>query len=157
LELHDIRAGFNVESPDGDLNYMIRMLDILRRSGRARRPKDKSYSIDNNKIYYIGYSNGAIFSSIVAQKYGNLYFKAMVNIMGRFGENASEVTDLNIVNPLPILFITGSNDPYKIGCEYAFNFFKNRGYNVNINISEDTDHTYPISHEKLMISYLFDH
>lgn len=132
---HDRRCGFNIKNPDNELIHMEKVLEEMH----------KLYNI--NKTYYIGFSNGAIFSSIVAQKYGNKLFTAMVNIMGGFGHNCLEVSDMNISNPLPILFITGTLDEYKDSCIYAHNFFESKKYNSMLKILPNHDHTYPVGEE----------
>lgn len=142
--VHDRRCGFNIKNPKTDFCYTKQLLDIIK----------KMYNIDNTKIYTVGYSNGAIFSSILAQKYGSKLFKSMVNIMGGFGYEHSEVSDIGIVNPLPILFVTGTDDPYSDGCTYAHDFFLTKDYDSSVKILPDHDHTYPIDEETHIWAYL---
>ena len=112
--VYDRRCDFDIKYPNDDLHYMKNMIE----------PTTRRFKIDPSGIFYIGFSNGAILSSIIAQKYGGSIFNKMVNIMGGFGHQF--VLDLNfqITNLLPILFVTGTHDNYKSSCEYAFYFSK---------------------------------
>jgi predicted esterase len=140
----DRRCGFDIKYPNDDLHYMEKMI----------RTATTTYNIEENGIFYIGFSNGAILSSIVAQKYGGGVFNAMVNIMGGFGHQFILDLDLHVINPVPILFITGTHDDYKSSCEYAFYFFKNRGYDVKMKTLDNISHIYPISEEEHILSFL---
>jgi len=130
-EYHDRRCGFNVKNPEHDLKYMNDMIKIIWNDHNI------------NDIYYVGFSNGGIFSSIVAQKYGGKIFKKIINIMGGFGKNNLEVCDMKEYNPCSMLFVTGTKDDYMTSCEFACDFFKNKGYDVNIKILQDVGHVYP--------------
>ena len=56
-------------------------------------------------MYYVGYSNGAIFSSHVAQKFGNVLFKGICNMMVGFGKYNKEVEIYkDKLNPVSMLF-----------------------------------------------------
>jgi predicted esterase len=140
----DLRAGFNVKNPIDDIQYT---LDII-------KTVNNLYNINQTKIYFIGFSNGAIFSSIIAQKIGNTIFNKIVNIMGGFGKNAFEIKLYNEYHPLPILFITGTNDDYKESCEYAYNYFKTHHYDTEIKILNNIGHEYPINEEPFIWLFL---
>jgi len=140
--IYDKRCGFNIKNYDAELKHME---DILKKINNL-------YSIDN--VHYIGFSNGGIFSSIVAQKYGNKIFSSIINLMGGFGHKNSEVLDMQIYNPLPILFISGTNDEYLDSCIYAHEFFKINKYNATIKILPNRDHTYPIDEEENIWMYI---
>ena len=74
--------------------------------------------------------------------------------MGGFGIQHINELDYKITNPLPILYITGTQDIYKPSCEYAQYFFKKRGYKTSIKILQYVDHTYPVSEEAFILEYL---
>ena len=140
--VYDRRCGFDIKYPNDDLHYMEKIIKTV----------TERYHVDG--IFYIGFSNGAILSSIVAQKYGGSVFEKMVNIMGGFGHQFVLDLDFHITNPLPILFITGTHDDYKSSCEYAFYFFKNRGYDVKMKTLDGVSHVYPIWLEEYILSFL---
>lgn len=140
----DPRCGFNIKDPVEDLKYLNNMIKLI----------ITKYNVDKEKIYFVGFSNGGIFSSIVAQIYGNQLFAGIVNIMGGFGQNCAEVKQLSIFNPLPVLIITGTNDDYLTSCEYAHEYFKLHGYDSKITVLHDFGHTYPINEEENIWNFL---
>lgn len=140
----DHRCGFNIKNPDKDFQYLENMVKFL----------IKEHDADLEKFYFVGFSNGGIFSSLVAQKYGCQLFRAIVNIMGGFGKDSGEVKPVEINYPLPILVITSTNDDYRTSCEKAHKYFLSRGCNSKILIISDFGHNYPINEEENIWNFL---
>jgi predicted esterase len=112
------------------------------------------YNINLNKVYCIGFSNGGIFSSLVAQKYGNRLFAGIANIMGGFGKHHTEVELYFGVNPCRILFLTGTKDDYKTSCEVAYDYFVSIGYDCQLKVICDVGHQYIIDEEETIWDFL---
>lgn len=140
----DFRAGFNINNPDEDIQYTLDIIETV----------CNMYNIDQSKIFFVGFSNGAIFSSVIAQKIGSKKFNKIVNIMGGFGKYTLEVPLYNECHSLPILFITGTDDDYKTSCEYAYQYFKLCNYSTTIKILNNIGHKYPITEEPFIWSFL---
>jgi poly(3-hydroxybutyrate) depolymerase len=134
----DRRCGFRVRDPEPDIAYAREMIAHV---GRIR-------SVDETRIYCVGFSNGAIFSSVLAQRCGGDVFAAMANIMGGFGKEGREVAPEGIDGPVPLLFVTGTLDDYRDGCERAHDHFCSRGYPSSIRVLEGVGHTYPAGDEE---------
>ena len=58
--ISDHRCGFNIKNPQKDFEYLENMVEFLLQNNYT----------DKQKFYFVGFSNGDIFSSLVAQKYG---------------------------------------------------------------------------------------
>jgi predicted esterase len=144
----DKRCGFRVRESEPDIVYVRAMIDRVR----------EIRSVDATRIYAVGHSNGAIFSSVLAQQLGSSLFAAMVNVMGGFGKEGQEVLPKAADKPLPLLFITGTDDAYKKGCECAHHFFASHGYASSIKILDGVGHKYPQGNEEEhMWSFLATH
>ncbi|AVK76398.1 Abhydrolase incomplete domain containing protein [Pandoravirus neocaledonia] len=144
----DKRCGFRVRDSERDIAYVRAAIDRVR----------KIRSVDATRIYGVGHSNGAIFSSVLAQRLGGSVFAAMVNVMGGFGKNGQEVLPVAADKPLPLLFVTGTHDAYKEGCECAHRFFAARGYASSIRVLDGVEHKYPRGdEEERMWSFLAAH
>ena len=136
--LIDKSNGFNVKYPEEDFEYLKGLISYIK----------NNYQIDSNRLYYAGYSNGAIFSSLVAQEFGSDIFAAISNSMGGFGKESKEVKQYKIFKPLPIYIITGDNDDYKESCVFTKEFFEKNGFIVKIDIIPNKSHSYPKGKEK---------
>ncbi|AGO85445.1 Abhydrolase incomplete domain containing protein [Pandoravirus salinus] len=135
---HDRRCGFRIRDPASDVAYARNIIDHVCRI-RA---------VDESRIYCVGHSNGAIFSSVLAQRLGGDVFAAMVNVMGGFGKEAAEVIREAADKPVPLLFVTGTKDDYKHGCECAHRFFSANGYPTSIKVLDGVAHVYPAGDEE---------
>ncbi|AVK76606.1 Carboxylic ester hydrolase [Pandoravirus neocaledonia] len=144
----DKRCGFRVRNSEPDVAYVRAAIDRVR----------KIRSVDATRIYGVGHSNGAIFSSVLAQRLGGSVFAAMVNVMGGFGKHGQEVEREATSDPLPLFFVTGTDDAYKEGCECAHRFFAAHGYASSIRVLDGVGHKYPRGdEEERMWSFLSAH
>ncbi|AJF96962.1 alpha/beta hydrolase [Pandoravirus inopinatum] len=145
---HDRRCGFRIRDPTLDMAYARNIVDHVCRTR----------NVDESRIYCVGHSNGAIFSSILAERLGGDVFAAMVNVMGGFGKEAAEVAPRRADKPVPLLFVTGTKDDYKQGCECAHRFFSANGYPSSIKVLDGVAHVYPAGdEEQKMWSFLESH
>jgi len=151
--LSDKRCGFRVRDPEPDVAYVEAAIAHI----IDTRP------IDTSRIYCVGFSNGAIFSSILAHHFGRKMFAAMVNVMGGFGKDGAEVVPSQQQQQqhegehVPILFVTGTEDDYKYGCECAHRHFCSRGYPSRLWTLEGVAHAYPQDREDNMWAFLAAH
>lgn len=128
---------WEIEQPKDDFDYLDSLLKYM----------NNKYNdlLDINRIYFMGYSNGALFSSNVAVHYGGRTFAALCNHCGGFGGLYNEDKMLqprDIIYPLPIYILTGENDDYKESCLKAKNLFETAHCSVNIDILENRSHHY---------------
>ncbi|UJR13889.1 hypothetical protein I4U23_000896 [Adineta vaga] len=84
-----------------------------------------------SRIYYVGYSNGGLFSSNIAIHYGGHVLTAICNHCGGYGGlgyKDEELLNPNMIKkPLPIYILTGTMDNYLPSCEKARKYFENVG------------------------------
>lgn len=141
---------WEIEQPKDDFDYLDSLLNCM---------KNKYENLlDINRVYFMGYSNGALFSSNVAIHYGSRIFAALCNHCGGFGGQYNEDKMLqprDITHPLPIYILTGDNDDYKESCIKAKNLFEKAQCSVNINILENRGHVYYKDQEEFLWTEFF--
>jgi predicted esterase len=97
---------WEIQEPKTDLIYFDSILDSMK-----ERYKDK---LNLSRIYYIGYSNGGLFSCNIAIHYGGNVIAAICNHCGGYGGleyKDEELLDPNMIKkPLPIYLVTGTKD-----------------------------------------------
>ena len=141
---------WEVEEPKDDFVYLDSLLNFM---------KNKYGSLlDTDRIYFMGYSNGALFSSNVAVHYGGQTFAALCNHCGGFGGQYNEQKKLqpqDIVTPLPIYILTGTDDAYKESCLKAKALFEMAYCPVTIDILKNRGHSYYIDKEEFIWTQFF--
>lgn len=141
---------WEIEQPKKDFDYLDGILDYM---------KNKYGDIlDKDRIYFMGYSNGALFSCNVAVHYGCKTFAAICNHCGGFGGKYNEDKMLqprDIIVPLPIYVLTGDNDPYKESCLKAKSLFEMANCPVTIEIMENRKHSYYNDKEEYLWTEFF--
>jgi poly(3-hydroxybutyrate) depolymerase len=141
---------WEIEEPKDDFDYLDSLLNYM---------KNKYNDVlDTDRIYFMGYSNGALFSSNVAVQYGGQTFAALCNHCGGFGGQYNEEKMLqprNMITPLPIYILTGIDDDYKESCLKAKNLFEATRCAVSIDILENRGHSYYKDKEELIWTEFF--
>ena len=141
---------WEIEEPKDDFDYLDSLLNYMK----------NTYDdlLDTNRIYFMGYSNGALFSSNVAVRYGGSTFAALCNHCGGFGGHYNEEKMLqprDIITPLPIYILTGADDAYKESCLKANNLFELTRCPVIIDIMENRGHFYYQDKEEFIWTQFF--
>jgi poly(3-hydroxybutyrate) depolymerase len=141
---------WEIEQPKDDFDYLDFLLNYM---------KNKYDDIlDKDRIYFMGYSNGALFSSNVAVHYGGEVFAALCNHCGGFGGQYNEEKMLqprNIIKPLPIYLLTGIDDAYKESCIKAKSLFEMAYCPVTINVLDNRGHSYYRDKEEFIWTEFF--
>ncbi|CAF2562541.1 unnamed protein product [Rotaria sp. Silwood2] len=141
---------WEIEQPKDDFEYLDCLLNYM---------KNKyGHLLDSDRIYFMGYSNGALFSSNVAVYYGRKIFAALCNHCGGFGGQYNEEKMLqpqDIIAPLPIYILTGTDDAYKESCLKAKNLFEMAHCPVTIDVLENRGHSYYIDKEEFIWTEFF--
>ena len=141
---------WEVESPQDDLHYLETILNYMK----------TKYSdvLDTDRLYFMGYSNGALFSWNVAVHYGGQTFAALCNHCGGFGGRYNEEKMLqagNIRAVLPIYILTGADDAYKESCLKAQELFQSVNCPVILEIMENRGHSYYMDKEEFLWTQFF--
>jgi len=144
----DNRRGFDLKNSEIEYSCLENVInDLLKKYVRAL-----------GKTYVVGYSNGSMMTCKLVQKYGSKLFAAGCIVMGGLGKDSKEVQKIpNLTSKIPLLIVTGDEDPYKQGCEDAYQYFLSENFNVKLEVLKDTDHTYPINFEQQIWNFLIDH
>jgi predicted esterase len=141
---------WEIEQPKDDFDYLDSLLNYM---------KNKYADLlDKDRIYFMGYSNGALFSSNVAVHYGGQIFAALCNHCGGFGGQYNEEKMLqprDIITPLPIYILTGVDDDYKESCLKAKSLFEMAHCPVTIDIMENRGHSYYRDKEEFIWTEFF--
>ena len=142
---------WGVREPKEDVKYILDIVDWLKNT--------YGELIDDSKMYYMGYSNGAMFASNVAIYIGGKVFKRIVNAMGGWGGGYKEETikaDIkDMVTPVQgMLILTGETDPYLNSCKRAKEIFENAHVVVKFEIIPGYGHSYPTHKEQEIWNYL---
>ena len=141
---------WEIEDPKADFDYLDSLLDYMK--------KEYSHRLNADRIYYMGYSNGALFSSNVAVHYGRRIFAALCNHCGGFGGRYNEEKMLqprNTTAPLPIYILTGSDDAYRESCEKAKFLFEEAQCPVVMDVVENRAHSYYRDREEFIWTQFF--
>ena len=109
--------------------------------------------IDCASVYFMGYSNGAMFSCNVAIRYGCSVFKGICNMMGGWAggypdEGLMDVKEAKY--PVPLLLVSGTEDAYLPSCIKARDLFEPAGFPVTVRVLEATSHVYPRDYEEMV-------
>jgi predicted esterase len=108
-------------------------------------------------VYYMGHSNGGVFSSLLAV-YLPTTFRAIVNHKGGLGYDTGFYVDFDQLNDgrkTPILFFTSENDIYCTVSEQGYELFKNMDFPCELVIVPKDGHIYDPEYEKFMLDWLF--
>lgn len=141
---------WEIEQPKDDFDYLDSLLSYMKIK--------YAHVLDTDRIYFMGYSNGAMFSSNVAVHYGGQTFAAICNHCGGFGGQYNEEKILqprNITSPLPIYILTGTDDDYKESCLKAKELFEAAHCSVTIAILENRGHSYYKDKEEFLWTDFF--
>lgn len=141
---------WQIENPKEDFDYLDSLLEYMK--------NEYSQRLNTKRIYFLGYSNGALFSSNVVVRYGRRVFAAVCNHCGGFGGKYNEEKMLqpeNTTSPLPIYILTGSNDAYRESCEKAKVLFENAQCEVSMKIEENRGHSYYRDREEFLWTEFF--
>lgn len=128
---------WEVEDSSDDFFYLDYLLEYMKTK--------YANTLNKDRIYFMGYSNGGLFSSNVSVHFGGKVFAAICNHCGGFGGQYDESKLLSpetIKYPLPIYILTGTNDPYKDSCLRAKELHEKSGCQVKTDILENRGHTY---------------
>ena len=141
---------WEIEEPKGDFDYLDSVLSYMKEQFADR--------LDPTRIYFMGYSNGALFSSNVAVHYGHRVFAALCNHCGGFGGQYNEekmLSPLTIDAPLPIYILTGVDDAYYDSCLKAKELFQAARCPVQIDVREGRGHSYYKEREEYLWTHFF--
>ncbi|CAF1162024.1 unnamed protein product [Didymodactylos carnosus] len=128
---------WEIEEPKTDFIYLDSILEYMKQHYENR--------LDVSRIYFVGYSNGALFSCNVAIHYGGGVFAAICNHCGGYGGGYKDEKLLNpntIKKVIPIYLLTGTSDAYRSSCERAKMLFEGVGCDVKMDIMENRGHNY---------------
>uniref|UniRef100_A0A6G6AC73 Alpha/beta hydrolase family n=1 Tax=Borely moumouvirus TaxID=2712067 RepID=A0A6G6AC73_9VIRU len=129
---------WNIYNPEIDANYLDQIIKLegisnlnsinttyLDDIGKRYLSENVTLDIDllrsrinKEKIYLWGYSNGAMFASLMAFIYGKSKYAGICSMMGGWpglaGYDRTKLVNLSqiTVYPTPIIFITGTKDSY---------------------------------------------
>lgn len=126
---------WEIRYPCEDFVYIERILSdfgipcsLGQRNGIQETPgKLARIRIDATRVYYMGYSNGAMFSCNVAIRYGGSVFAGICNMMGGWAGRYKQDGLLNVQyakHPTPLLIISGTHDTYLPSCKKAQDVFR---------------------------------
>lgn len=146
--LVDNSNGFCIWNPEEEFKYFEEILNRL-------KVEEFKFSVDLDKIYYFGFSNGGIFSSVLLQKYGGNIFAGVCNCMGGFGKQSKEVKILpnKEIKPVRVLIITSEFDDYKGSCIFAKEYFEKLNFPVEFKLIPKLSHDYPVGMEQEIWSF----
>ncbi len=149
--LVDNRNGFCIWKPDEEFIYFEEILSRL-------KSDEFKISLDFQKVYYFGFSNGGIFSSVLLQQYGRTIFAGICNCMGGFGKECKEVKKIqNLeIKPVRLLIITSEFDDYQESCIYAKGYFEKLNFPVVFKLLPKLSHQYPIGMEQEIWSFFIN-
>jgi pimeloyl-ACP methyl ester carboxylesterase len=108
-------------------------------------------------VYYIGHSNGGVFSSLLAV-YLPTTFRAIVNHKGGLGYDTGFYIDFDQLNDdrkTPILFFTSENDIYRSVSQHGYELFKNMDFPCELIVMPDDGHVYNSEYEKFILDWVF--
>lgn len=112
----------------------------------------------SSNVYYIGHSNGGVFSSLLAIYLPNT-FKAIVNHKGGLGYDTGFYIDFDRLqeddHKTPILFFTSETDIYRSVSEQAHELFKNMDFPCELVVVPKDGHEYNSEYEKFLLDWLF--
>ncbi|QGR54245.1 alpha/beta hydrolase [Moumouvirus maliensis] len=129
---------WNIYNPEIDANYLDQIIKLegisninsinttyLDEIGKRYLSENVTLDIDllrsrinKEKIYLWGYSNGAMFASLLALIYGKSKYAGICSMMGGWpglaGYDRTKLINLSqiVIHPTPIIFITGTKDSY---------------------------------------------
>ncbi|AQN68599.1 esterase lipase superfamily protein [Saudi moumouvirus] len=110
--------------------------------------------INKEKIYLWGYSNGAMFASLMALIYGNTKYAGICSMMGGWpglaGYDRSKLVNISQleINPTPIIIISGTRDSYLKSSKHMYCLASLFGFpNKKIIILPSRKHNYPQDQE----------
>nr|AEX62402.1 uncharacterized hydrolase [Moumouvirus Monve] len=110
--------------------------------------------INEKKIYLWGYSNGAMFASLMALIYGNIKYAGICSMMGGWpglaGYDRAKLINLSKVqiNPTPIIIISGTNDSYLKSSKHMYYLASLFGFpDKKIIVLPSRKHNYPQDQE----------
>ena len=141
---------WQIEQPNEDFHYLDALLNYMNTK--------YSHVLDRDRIYFMGYSNGALFSSNVAIHYGSQIFAALCNHCGGYGGQYKEEKMLqprDMTSPLPIYILTGVDDDYKESCLRAKELFEGAHCPVTIEILDNRRHSYYKDKEEFLWTQFF--
>ncbi|UJR16154.1 hypothetical protein I4U23_003065 [Adineta vaga] len=141
---------WEIENPKNDIEYLDFIINYMKTT--------YSNVLNTDRIYFMGYSNGALFSSNVAVHYGGTIFAALCNHCGGFGGRYNEEKMLqpkDLTAPLPIYILTGVDDAYKESCLKAKDLFELAHCSVTINIMANRGHSYYKDMEEYLWTQFF--
>ena len=112
-------------------------------------------SHNNNRVYFIGHSNGGVFACLVAI-YLSEIFTAIVSHMGGIGYDPHFYLDFkDTKTKVPLLFYTGEHDIHKFPCQAARDIFITEDYPVvDILIERNIGHQYKYTCESFIMEWL---
>jgi poly(3-hydroxybutyrate) depolymerase len=142
FEIRDCVPGFQ-----DDIQYTIEVIKAAK----------SLYNIDDNRIYFVGHSNGGVFGCLLPIYLPNI-FKGIVSHMGGIGHDPHFYLDFSRLlpnnNKTPILFYTGEHDVHRFPCEAAHSLFLAEKFPiVDIHIEDGLDHTYSYNCEPYILNW----
>jgi predicted esterase len=144
---------WEIQEPNIDLIYFDSILEYMKEHYEEK--------LDLSRIYYVGYSNGGLFSSNVTIHYGGHVLSAICNHCGGYGGLGYRDEELldpsTIKKPVPIYILTGTRDSYLRSCEKAKTLFENVGCPIKMEIMNNRGHRYYVDKEADIWHFLSSH
>ncbi|AGF84995.1 lipase superfamily protein [Moumouvirus goulette] len=113
--------------------------------------------INQKKIYLWGYSNGAMFASLMALIYGNIKYAGVCSMMGGWpglaGYDRTKLVNISKleINPTPIIIITGTEDTYLKSSKHMYCLTILLGFpNNKLIVLPSKKHNYPQDQENIV-------
>jgi predicted esterase len=115
----------------------------------------RQYSIDEYKIYALGWGNGGLFVTNVAIRYSHI-FAAVCNFMGGAIEK-KHLDPKTAKRKIPLYIISGQTDTSLQHCKYAEQLFKQFDFPVHSELLTNHGHTYDIELEHRIWKWFLAH
>lgn len=156
---------WQIENPELDMDYINSMMNLQGIIEHCRQDDLNLLELRkmfNDKIYLIGYSNGAMYSFNMC--FYDLHLSGICSMMGGYGglagysnSKVSEIIDrpIEISPDIPIMILTGSRDEYLPASKKAFEILLDKNFsNVKFLSIPDRKHTYSKDFEKYIWEYI---
>jgi len=151
---HDISFGelywgiIPSQNVEKDILYTQKVIDYFR----------MKYS-EITEVNYLGFSNGGIFSCLLAAQLPN-YFSKIANVKGGIGYDTRMVIDFDNLQDsdqkASLMFLTSELDEYKMVTEQAFTLFSNMDFHCELFFSDNSKegHVYTSNCEEIIFHWL---
>lgn len=172
--VRDNNCLWDLAHPDDgdDIDYFVQVMTDV---------EQRCPGLDKSRLYVSGHSNGALFTAVLAIRFGNK-IAALVNNMGGLSLSDGSLLPINTatdtepifykghgfeaslppagvpaVVPRPYLIITGSEDTMRDQCYFAKEKFEEAGFPVEFWDLPNQRHRWQIEREHLCWKFLVEH